>query len=66
MSAAKPSTTTTTPDHRGRSPLLGEPGTIELDAGQLELFEKGEGPPIVFAHGWLASRLDGVGEDHDP
>ena len=43
------------PAHLRRSPLLGEARTIELDAGRLEYFECGEGPTIVFAHGWLAN-----------
>jgi pimeloyl-ACP methyl ester carboxylesterase len=28
---------------------------VELDAGRLEYFERGEGPVLVFAHGWLAN-----------
>jgi pimeloyl-ACP methyl ester carboxylesterase len=30
---------------------LGERGTIEVPAGTIEYRERGEGPPIVFAHG---------------
>jgi pimeloyl-ACP methyl ester carboxylesterase len=41
--------------HRWRSPLLGEPLRLDLPQGRLEAFRRGEGPPIVFAHGWLAN-----------
>jgi pimeloyl-ACP methyl ester carboxylesterase len=41
--------------HRWRSPLLGEPLTLELPQGRLDAFRRGEGPPLVFAHGWLAN-----------
>jgi pimeloyl-ACP methyl ester carboxylesterase len=41
--------------HRWRSPLLGESKTLSLDAGTLEYHECGEGPVLVFAHGWLAN-----------
>lgn len=41
--------------HRYRSPLLGEPRRIETCAGEIEVFERGEGPALVFAHGWLAN-----------
>jgi pimeloyl-ACP methyl ester carboxylesterase len=47
--------TSTVPAHRWRSPLLGAPRTIELEAGRIECFERGAGPVIVFAHGWLAN-----------
>lgn len=42
-------------EHLWRSPLLGEPLRLELSQGTLEAFRRGEGPPIVFAHGWLAN-----------
>jgi pimeloyl-ACP methyl ester carboxylesterase len=45
----------TTEPHLWRSPLLGRPGHLELPAGRLEYFDRGEGPPLVFAHGWLAN-----------
>ncbi len=45
----------TIPAHRWRSPLLGEPATIETPTGPLAYFERGSGPVIVFAHGWLAN-----------
>jgi pimeloyl-ACP methyl ester carboxylesterase len=41
--------------HLWRSPLLGERREVELEAGRLEYFERGEGPALVFAHGWLAN-----------
>jgi pimeloyl-ACP methyl ester carboxylesterase len=41
--------------HLWRSELLGEPTRIALPAGELELFRRGSGPPIVFSHGWLAN-----------
>jgi pimeloyl-ACP methyl ester carboxylesterase len=41
--------------HRWRSELLGEPRTLELAGGALEYFERGEGPALLFSHGWLAN-----------
>lgn len=42
--------------HRWRSPALGESLPLDLPQGRLEAFRRGEGgPPIVFAHGWLAN-----------
>jgi pimeloyl-ACP methyl ester carboxylesterase len=41
--------------HRWRSGLLGEARSLELPAGQLEYFERGTGPALVFSHGWLAN-----------
>jgi pimeloyl-ACP methyl ester carboxylesterase len=41
--------------HRWRSPLLGERLELELPQGRLEAYRRGEGPPLVFAHGWLAN-----------
>lgn len=41
--------------HRWRSPLLGERLELELPQGRLEAFRRGAGPPLVFAHGWLAN-----------
>ncbi len=41
--------------HRWRSELLGEPRALELDDGVLDYFERGEGPPLLFSHGWLAN-----------
>jgi pimeloyl-ACP methyl ester carboxylesterase len=41
--------------HRWRSPLLGEQRTLELDGGVLDYFERGEGPALLFTHGWLAN-----------
>jgi pimeloyl-ACP methyl ester carboxylesterase len=41
--------------HLWRSELLGEPREVELAAGRVQYFERGEGPAVVFAHGWLAN-----------
>jgi pimeloyl-ACP methyl ester carboxylesterase len=41
--------------HRHRSPLLGDPLHLDLSQGQVEAFSRGAGPPLVFAHGWLAN-----------
>lgn len=41
--------------HRWRSPLLGDPIQLDLPQGRLDAFRRGEGPPLVFAHGWLAN-----------
>lgn len=41
--------------HAYRSPLLGQPSTLDLPQGALQLFRRGAGPPVVFAHGWLAN-----------
>jgi pimeloyl-ACP methyl ester carboxylesterase len=41
--------------HRYRSPLLGESSRLELSQGSLEVFSRGAGSPIVFAHGWLSN-----------
>ncbi|HEY2719869.1 MAG TPA: alpha/beta hydrolase [Solirubrobacteraceae bacterium] len=53
MSATEP--TATEPTCLWRSPLLGEPRELELTQGRLQYFVRGEGPPIVFCHGWLAN-----------
>jgi len=41
--------------HRWRSELLGERRTLDLDHGALDYFERGEGQPLLFSHGWLAN-----------
>ena len=41
--------------HRWRSKLLGEPRALDLPDGRLDYFERGEGLPILFSHGWLAN-----------
>ena len=41
--------------HRWRSELLGEPRSLELDDGVIDYFERGEGPVLLFSHGWLAN-----------
>jgi pimeloyl-ACP methyl ester carboxylesterase len=44
-----------TEPHRWRSPLLGESQILDLPQGNVEVFRRGEGRPVVFAHGWLAN-----------
>ena len=41
--------------HLWRAPLLGDAGRVRVAAGEVEYFQRGEGPPLVFAHGWLAN-----------
>lgn len=41
--------------HRWRSEALGAELEVSLPQGALRYFRRGEGPPIVFAHGWLAN-----------
>ncbi len=41
--------------HRWRSDLLGEARRVELAGGTLEYFERGEGPALIFSHGWLSN-----------
>jgi len=41
--------------HRWRSELLGESRSLELPSGTLDYFERGEGPALLFSHGWLAN-----------
>ncbi len=41
--------------HRWRSELLGEARRLELADGALDYFERGEGPVLLFSHGWLAN-----------
>ena len=41
--------------HRHRSALLGESIQLSLAQGSVEAFTRGEGPPLVFVHGWLAN-----------
>jgi pimeloyl-ACP methyl ester carboxylesterase len=42
-------------EHRWRSELLGEPRTVEVSGGGLDCFERGEGPALLFSHGWLVN-----------
>src|SRR5438093_10925112 len=39
--------------HRWRSSLLGEPKRLDLAQGAIEYFERGRGPTVVLAHGWV-------------
>ncbi len=41
--------------HRWRSELLGQPGSLETQGGTLDCFERGDGPALLFSHGWLAN-----------
>lgn len=41
--------------HRWRSELLGEPRSLDLPGGSLDYFERGQGPALLFSHGWLAN-----------
>lgn len=41
--------------HLYRSSLLGRPLRLATRAGEIEAFVRGQGPPLVFAHGWLAN-----------
>jgi len=41
--------------HLWRSDLLGERRSLELAGGEIDYFERGEGPTLVFCHGWLAN-----------
>lgn len=41
--------------HLWRSELLGQSTILELEQGRLECFTRGQGPPVVFCHGWLAN-----------
>src|SRR3954452_8775283 len=45
---------TVTP-HLWRSEDLGTQREVELPHGLLQYFERGEGPAVVFAHGWFAN-----------
>jgi pimeloyl-ACP methyl ester carboxylesterase len=53
--ATADSSAATVPAQLWRSPLLGELRSVELAAGRLDYFERGDGPLLVFAHGWLAN-----------
>jgi pimeloyl-ACP methyl ester carboxylesterase len=44
-----------TPPHLWRSDLLGVARSVDLAHGRLECFDRGAGPTLVFAHGWLAN-----------
>ena len=47
--------TAETPAHLWRSEALGVEAEVSLPQGRLRYFRRGEGPAIVFAHGWLAN-----------
>jgi pimeloyl-ACP methyl ester carboxylesterase len=44
-----------TATHLWRSERLGRLGTLKLRQGVLEYHRRGDGAPLVFAHGWLAN-----------
>src|SRR4051794_34831253 len=41
--------------HTFRSPLLGSLTTLRLSSGPLDVWRRGDGPPVVFTHGWLTN-----------
>jgi pimeloyl-ACP methyl ester carboxylesterase len=43
------------PAHLWRSAALGDEQEVSLPQGRLQYFRRGEGPVMVFAHGWLAN-----------
>lgn len=43
------------PPHLWRSPALGAEQELSLPQGRLQYFRRGDGPVVVFAHGWLAN-----------
>jgi pimeloyl-ACP methyl ester carboxylesterase len=43
------------PSWTWRSPELGSAKTITLPAGRMRYHERGQGPALVFLHGWLAN-----------
>src|SRR5580692_13158010 len=47
--------TTDAPAHQWRSEALGLEQQLALPHGRLRYFRRGEGPPVGFAHGWLAN-----------
>jgi pimeloyl-ACP methyl ester carboxylesterase len=50
-----PEVTVNVPAHLWRSAALGDEGEVSLPQGRLRYFRRGEGPVVVFAHGWLAN-----------
>jgi pimeloyl-ACP methyl ester carboxylesterase len=53
--AATPLRASETAPHLWRSSALGEPNEIQVGDSRLQYFHRGDGPPIVFAHGWLSN-----------
>jgi pimeloyl-ACP methyl ester carboxylesterase len=41
--------------HVYRSPLLGTARMVSVGAGKIRVFERGAGPAVVFAHGWIGN-----------
>jgi pimeloyl-ACP methyl ester carboxylesterase len=54
MTTSKAPATTIVP-HRWRSQLLGAAARVEVAGGEIEYFQRGDGPALVFAHGWLSN-----------
>lgn len=42
-------------EHRWRSAQLGERRSVDVTGGAIEYFVRGDGPALVFSHGWLAN-----------
>lgn len=42
-------------EHRWRSARLGDCRSLDVAGGAVEYFVRGEGPALVFSHGWLAN-----------
>jgi pimeloyl-ACP methyl ester carboxylesterase len=55
MSASSTPRESVAAPHRWRSELLGDRVELDLPQGRLEVHRRGEGPALVFAHGWLAN-----------
>src|SRR5436190_6163711 len=41
--------------HLYRSSLLGTPRMVKVSAGEIRVFDRGSGPVVVFALGWLGN-----------
>lgn len=53
--AASPQDIPETPPHLWRSSALGEMSEVQIGQSRVQYFHRGEGPQMVFAHGWLAN-----------
>ena len=53
--ATSPHTTPDASPHFWRSGALGEMNEVQIGQSRLQYFRRGEGPRIVFAHGWLSN-----------
>ena len=43
------------PPYGWRSPELGTVRRVKLPEGDVNVYERGKGPALVFSHGWLAN-----------